>query len=144
MGFDPITLMAVATVASVGSAAMGAKAQHEAAQDQKDANRAQTTMEIERNKKEARQTLRQQRIASAMIAVQSQNAGGKGSSGEAGAMGSGATQGATAQGWQGSLAQHAQNQSNLAQSIINKQDKAQMWGTASNIFATGANFAGKV
>ena len=144
MGFDPITLMAVATAASVGSSAMSAKAQHEAAQQQKDANRAQTAMEIERNKKEARQTLRQQRITAAMIAVQSQNAGGKGSSGEAGAMGSVATQGATAQGWQGSRAQHAQNQSNIAQSIINKQDKAQLWGTAAQIFDQGAQFAGKV
>lgn len=133
--------MAVSTVASV---AVSIDAQQKARKDQKKAADRQDAANEARRQAEMRQQFRQERIRRADILQQSQNTGVTGSSGEAGALSSLATQLSSNMGYNTAMNQNAKAISNLQQSAADHMgtaNTAEGIGRAANsIFAAYGSF----
>lgn len=140
----PVVIAAgVLAAASVASGAMAAKEQKEAVKYQKKAQRQQTGIEVEKNRRAAVMAMREARIRSAVIAQTAQNAGAKGS-GQAGAQGSISSQAGSAVGFQRVQQQAAINTSNFLAEASRAQGKALGWGAAQEGFATASSFVGSL
>lgn len=137
MGIE--TLIVGSLVASAASGVMASKEASSAAKEQRKAQKAETAIQIEQNKKAAIQGMREARIRSAMVQQSAANTGAKGS-GESGALGSIASQAGAAIGFQGMQQQAAMNQSQFMANASRAQSRAGNWGAASDLFGTAANF----
>ena len=106
---------------------------------QRKAQKQQTAIEIEKNKKTALQSIRQARIQSAAIAQGAFNSGATGS-GEAGAMGSIKSQLSGALGFQSMESQAAKNTTSFMADASKAGSKAGTFEAAGNTFFNLANF----
>lgn len=130
----PMTLMAIAAVGQLVTGVGAGMQQKQAVQDQRRAQRQQTAMEVERNKKAAIQTIREARIRRAMIEASAVNTGARGS-GEQGSIASIQSQAGASVGFQRQQAQNAVNITNFLDRSASSQSKAATYGAASNQFS---------
>ena len=103
-------------VGSVGSQVMAAKEAKDAAKEQRRAQKVETAIQMEQNRKSAVQAIREARIRSAMVQQSATNTGAMGS-GQAGAIGSIQSQAGAALGFQGMQQQAAMFYVCLAQLV---------------------------
>ena len=125
--------------AQVGSQVLAAKEAREAAQQQRKAQKVETAIQMEQNKKNAVQAMREARIRSAMVQQSAVSSGAMGS-GQAGAMGSIRSQAGAAIGFQGMQQQAALNQSQFLANASRAQSRAGTYGAAADIFGNLASF----
>lgn len=118
---------------SVLSGVLQAKAENKAAKEQRKAQKLQTAIEAEQNRKAAVQTLRESRIKAAMIAQSAQNTGALGS-GEEGALGSIQSQTASSIGFQRQKTSAAEGQTYLLGRASRAQSQAGMFQAGGNVF----------
>lgn len=126
-------------VGQVGSGIMAAREAKQAAQEQRRAQRVETAIQMEQNRKSAIQAIREARIRSAMVQQSAVTTGAQGS-GQAGAMGSIASQAGSAIGFQGMQQQAAMNQSQFLARASRAQSRAGQFGAASDIFGQFAGY----
>ena len=125
-----------------GSQVLAAKEAKQAAQEQRRAQKVETAIQMEQNKKNAVQAMREARIRSAMVQQSAVSTGAQGS-GQAGAMGSIRSQAGAAIGFQGMQQQAALNQSQFLANASRAQSRAGQFGAASDIFGNLASFGMK-
>lgn len=125
--------------AQVGSQVLAAKEAKQAAQEQRRAQKVETAIQMEQNKKNAVQAMREARIRSAMVQQSAVSSGAMGS-GQAGAMGSIRSQAGAAIGFQGMQQQAALNQSQFLANASRAQSRAGQFGAAADIFGNLASF----
>lgn len=140
MGVEAAIITAL--VAQTGSQIMAAKEAREAAQQQRKAQKVETAIQMEQNKKNAIQAMREARIRSAMVQQSAVSSGAMGS-GQAGAMGSIRSQAGAAIGFQGMQQQAALNQSQFLANASRAQSRADQFGAAADIFGNLASFGMK-
>ncbi len=126
--------------ASVVSGGVQAKQQQQAIKDEKKARRQQTGIQIEENRRNAINTMREARIKAATVAMAAQNTGSKGS-GASGAIGSIGSQAAASIGFQNMQKQANLNTSQFLADSSRAQGKAAAWGAASQAFGQASTFA---
>jgi hypothetical protein len=126
-------------VASTGSQIMAANEAKQAAQQQRKAQKVETAIQMEQNKKNAVQAMREARIRSAMVQQSAMNTGATGS-GQAGTMGSIRSQAGAAIGFQGMQQQAALNQSQFLANASRAQSRAGQFGAAADLFGQLASF----
>lgn len=141
MGVEAAIITAL--VAQTGSQIMAANEAREAAQQQRKAQKVETAIQMEQNKKNAIQAMREARIRSAMVQQSAVSTGATGS-GQAGAMGSIRSQAGAAIGFQGMQQQAALNQSQFLANASRAQSKAGTFAAAGDIFGNLANFGLKM
>jgi len=137
MGIESLIVASIG--ASVGSQILAANEAKQAANQQRKAQKVETAIQIEQNKKNAVQAMRESRIRSAMVQQSAASTGARGS-GESGALGSIASQAGAAIGFQGMQQQAALNQSQFLANASRAQSRAGQFGAASDIFGQLASF----
>lgn len=134
MGLETAAVVGLAfTAASTISTGVSYMEQKDAMKEQKKAQRAETAMQLEENKRAARQVRREQRIKAAAIEQAAQNTGAKGS-GLEGAVGSIGSQAASNIGFQGVRSGAAQAISNFNQRAADAEGNALLAGAVGGIF----------
>lgn len=124
---DPVTIMAVATAASVG-------ASYASMEQSKKASRTQEAMQRVRQQREQMQALRESQIQRAMLTQRSVNSGVADSSGFAGGMSSLASQ-------LGSNQMFANQMGSMSSAVSRYERKAQTYGALSQLFGQVGSFA---
>jgi hypothetical protein len=133
----------IAGILAAASAVAGgvqAKQQQQAIKDEKKARRQQTGIQMEENRRNAVNTMREARIKAATIAAAAQNTGATGS-GESGAIGSIRSQAGASIGFQNMQKQANLNTSQFLADSSRAQGKAAAWGAASQAFGQASSFA---
>lgn len=117
------------------------KAQKEGLKAQRDAQKQQTAIEVEKNKVAARNVIREARIRRAAIVASSVNTGSRGS-GEAGATGSIGSMAGAALGFQGMQSQAAMNTTRMLGDASRAEGRAAGFNALGNAFASANQFIG--
>lgn len=135
MGLQTAAVVGLAfTAASTISTGVSYMEQKDAMREQKKAQRAETAMQMEENKRAVRQVRREQRIKAAAVEQASQNTGVAQSSGQIGAVGSIGSQAASNIGFQGVRSGAAQAISNFNQRAADAEGNALLAGAVGGIF----------